>query len=57
MLRCSDEIYLNKPYLLAKERQEAFLLQKEHTCVNYEQEIAPVKEAIHKDARGRLVER
>ena len=43
--------------LLEKERQEAFLLHKEHTCVSSEQEIAHVMEAIRKDARGRLVER
>ena len=42
-------------HLWAKERQEAFLLHKEHTCVNNEQEIARVKEAIRKDPRGRLV--
>ena len=37
--------------LLAKESQEAFLLRKEHNCVNNEQEIARVKEAI----RNRLI--
>ena len=43
--------------LLAKERQEAFRPRKEHTCVNNKQDFAHAKEAIRKDARGRLVER
>ena len=31
--------------LLAEERQDTFLLRKEHTCVNNEQEIARVKKS------------
>ena len=43
--------------LLVAGRQEAFLLRKEHTCLNNEQEIARVMEAIRKDARRKLVKR
>ena len=42
--------------LLAEKRQETFQLRKELTCVDL-QEIAPAKDAIRKNGRGRLVEK